>query len=355
MLAMTTTSYTGRLLSRSNRTLFLINIGLLVVLALFGLVKQRELRDAFTGPFTADPQLLLATTDPGKLDHIFVTVTGARAELTGLQLTEGNDQSVTARYVALDLGGRPLLVQVPVGKIDSAVPAPTQFTGYLTGLPDELRPYIADANSSVNQTGFGQPLPYLLVANPSEFRNTPFFLLACSLLIAAIAAWNLLRGLLRVIDPARHPFLRSLRPYGAPREVASWIDADVASGEVQNFGKAALVTRNWLLKPTTFAASAVPLAELVWIHQKVTQRRGSKTYALQAWSRQDTLLEIPGKEVEVARLLDVLTSRLPWVFAGYNEEFARNWQTNRPAILEALAARQAQAGQTNTPVRSGPA
>src|SRR5205823_5821132 len=147
----------------------------------------------------------------------------------------------------LELGDKLLMVKhKPGARPDRSV------TGTVVTTPPDVRGQIVQqAERELNQPGVF--LPVMLDA--TGFRGAGYAMLGIGLPVGLLAVWNLTRAAGRAGDPEKHPAARRLMKYGLPGEVAEQIDAEAnAADECRQVGKA-LLTKSWLLVPTTYGVT----------------------------------------------------------------------------------------------------
>src|SRR5262245_9020972 len=154
---------------RSNRNqLILCAVGALLLVGLAAF-NTRYFYNFFFGPFPADRQALLATTDAGALRQYFVKLSGDRAlDSIGQEVSRSRSgsENVTATYMVISLDDRLLLVKA---QDDAKI---TDYTGYLEPMPSDVSTEILgdiERDAPDVRDAF---LPYLL--NTDSFRGTGY-------------------------------------------------------------------------------------------------------------------------------------------------------------------------------------
>jgi hypothetical protein len=326
---------------RSNRNqLILCAVGALLLVGLAAL-NIRYFYNFFFGPFPADRQALLATTDAGALRQYFVKISGDQVLDTGAQEVSRNTRSgserVTASFMALLLDDRFLIVKAQDDK------ETTDFTGYLEAVPSDVQTeIIADIEREVPDVR-GAFLPYML--NTDSFRGTGYVALGLGIPLFGLCLWGLARAIRRTNDPSTHPILRALGRFGPPDYVAGQIDAEMLAANSKVGG--VHLTPNWLIHAAPASLSATRIDDVVWAYKQVTQHRTNgiptgKTYAAQIWDRHGVCITVTGKEPVVTQALEAVAQRVPWVLAGYSPELEKTWKQNRAAVVDAVEQRRRQ-------------
>ncbi len=326
---------------RSNRNqLILCAVGALLLVGLAAL-NTRYFYNFFFGPFPADRQALLATTDAGALRQYFVKISGDQVLDTGAQEVSRNTKTgsehVTASFMALLLDDRFLIVKA---QDDTKT---TDFTGYLEPVSSDVSTeIIADIEREVPDVR-GTFLPYML--NTDSFRGTGYVALALGIPLFGLCLWGLARAIRRINDPSTHPILRSLSRFGPPDYVASQIDAEMLAANPKAGG--VQLTANWLVHATPASLKATRIDDVVWAYKQVTQHRTNgiptgKTYTAQIWDRHGVCITVTGKELVVDQAIEAIAQRVPWVLAGYSPELEKTWKQNRAAVVDAVEQRRRQ-------------
>jgi hypothetical protein len=326
---------------RSNRNqLILCAVGALLLVGLAAL-NTRYFYNFFFGPFPANRQALLATTDAGALRQYFVKISGDQVLDTGAQEVSRNTKTgserVTASFMAVLLDDRFLIVKA---QDDTKT---TDFTGYLEPMPSDVSTeIIADIEREVPEVR-GAFLPYML--NTDSFRGTGYVALAIGIPLFGLCLWGLARAIRRTNDPSTHPILRALSRFGPPDYVASQIDAEMLAANPKAGG--VQLTSNWLVHAAPASLSATRIDDVVWAYKQVTQHRTNgiptgKTYAAQIWDRHGVCITVTGKEPVVNQTLEAIGQRVPWVLTGYSPELEKTWKQNRAAVVDAVEQRRRQ-------------
>lgn len=329
--------YIAQQMRRANRnSLLFAGITFLLVAAATA-AGWRYLYNCVRGPFSTDPFQLLTVNDPDTLQQYFITIPAGQPLDTGVG--EEKDDALQAKFLAVVVGHRFLLVKAPTGTPGK------EFTGYLTTIPDDVRNKVVAPTEATQAELHGAFLPIMLNASDS-FREELYgaTVLGGGLLLIAFLV---LRSNYSS-DPANHPIMRRLAKLGPAPELAASIDQEMHTGQALNFGPSALLTPSWLLSPSTFSLKAVRLQDLVWFYKKVTQHRVNfiptgKTYAVMLWDRNKTtyLIEMGRKEETGNALLQELVRRAPWALAGYSPDLNNLWQKDFRSVVAAVDERRA--------------
>jgi hypothetical protein len=132
-------------------------------------------------------------------------------------------------------------------------------------------------------------------------------------------------------------WLKTLAPYGDPRDVLRRIDAEIMTGrEVRWFGVSqfwalygapafVVLTAGWLLRVGPARITAVPLDDILWVFlrrcQSVPKEQKHHTLGLRVYCRDDCWQFIPlDGPAELDAVLDELLRRRPGIAVGYRDE-----------------------------------
>ena len=345
-------AYTGTLsgfmaeqIRRSDRTLLMANLGLCVAVLAALLLSGTYYYNFCFGPFPITEQTLTSLRSADQVSKRFVVIHIDNAvdyTVEEVETRSNGRELVLATYYSVIFGEKLLLVKArPDGN-------PSEVGGYLENLSDYhkgqrevLAKFVAQDPGSR-----GAYLPVMLDA--VDVRTPGWIGLAIGLPLFILGGWNIKRALTRRSNPSAHPILRSLEQYGSPLEIAAAIDREM-NGEVARPTKSVFFSSSWLLNPRFFTLNAKPLAELVWAYKKVTKHSVNliptgKTYIIVVFDRRGKSLEMSANrsEQKAHRILETLTSRAPWILAGYTEDLARAWKTDAAGVISAVDQRRAQ-------------
>lgn len=285
------------------------------------------------GPFPFDRRLADA---PGAREFAHAEgpalPTGVVQETT-FRLLRGlaETKSVSARYLAMLVGDRILVVKVPPEF------AGTVVEGRLVPLPDVVRqsfgpdvtphPWMVDAHIGY-RWDFNL---FVLVAAP---------LLPLAMMLLGFAAW-------RATSPQKHPAIARLATSGSPLQVVEWIESEMARG-----GQAARAGPLWI-SPSWIVALAPSLQihsvpDLIGVGHQVTTKKGDTKHSLRFWTRDKLFsddLAVPEGDARLA--MQGVRSRFPGLAVDDAPGFDRRWQSDRKVVeseVDARLGRSAKAG-----------
>jgi hypothetical protein len=295
----------------------------------------------FAGPASTPVQDVVNARSADALTRYFVTLQGDRVVPTGFthvtkQVSKYTRREVSrstdAVYLAMLLGGRILLV-----KADRETEE-TKLTGYLTNFDDNVdRQVVQRLRQQAPPERAADIMPMMLDA--TGFRTRGTIGLVVIGLFGLIGALNLRAFFARRRDRTRHPIWRRLAVLGDAPQIAGQIDAEMEQG-ANDLGAGLKLTQAFLLKPSAFGLTIMPLEHLVWVYKKVTKHKKAfitvnKTYDAVIIDRTREKLEVTMKEAAVDRLIAALEERVPWVIIGWSAELETAW-SKQPAAVVAL-------------------
>jgi hypothetical protein len=325
-------TFIARQISRTNKNVFLVNLLLILGVCGYGAAKWRYLINFMSVATSMSADQLASVKDPKFLNKYFISVRGQESFESGLQFVEQevneSTQAVTSRtvkadYVVLFMDGRFLIVKASPGAATQK-----QFEGALVTLPTDVRSRIVseikDRPDLVQAV-----LPVMLDA--TGFRYEGYWTLAICIPILLFGGWNLRRVHLRRKSPGTHPILRNLSGYGAIPQLALDIDTDLR-GPTEKLGDAT-VTTSWILSPRLFELRLCRITDVVWAYQKVTKHSVNliptgKTYAAIVFGRDGVPMEISGGQEKIEKLLQILSSRVPWAVIGFTNDLDKAIRAN---------------------------
>lgn len=342
--------FIGKQIRRSNRNLFLANLGLLIVPLTIGFTNPRYWYNFALGPFPSDRQTLLSVQDPDKLDKYFINIEGDKSLKTGFQeITKRvskrtgsvKSETVSAEYLALVIDKKLLIV-----KAKTANASNTKFTGELVNIPENVQSNLISKAEAENPRLKGVFMPFILEEN--DFRFAGYLGLAVGLPCLFLAIWNLHKVFKRRANPELHPIAKTLSKFGdSTATIAVSIDSEVQSESNKYSLGLVTLTPSWLFRQTRYGLEILKLEQIAWIYSKVTQHRTNgipthKSYTAILLDRQGKSLEIPGKEQEINQLIQEIMQRVPWVIMGFSDELQQLWNTDRSRMFEFIDERRQQ-------------
>ncbi len=337
---------------RANRNLLWTNVALVVALMGLALVCGRYLCNFLLGPFPMDRnKLLTLSRDNVPFDYYLTVDYGDQKPLevekevtrkVNKRTGAVESEVVSAQFVAVVVSDKWLIIKLP----PFASPK-SPVTGSLTDMPSYLRDEIAKAPLGRDGIPVEDKFVPVMLDAQSNFRVAGFFGLGIGLPLYAFGVWNIVRALRRGQRLERHPIAASLKSFGEPVEVAEHIHREACdpSGSVQ-FGKLQL-TSSWLLRPSTYGLKVVHTTDVLWIYKKVTKHSYNgiptgTTHAAVICTRHGESLEVPAGGPSTENILEEVYRRAPWVIAGFSDELAAAYKSDRQGMAHAVDDRRRQ-------------
>jgi hypothetical protein len=311
---------------RDARGFVTASLVLVILLAAVLGVNWKYTYNWFAGPFPLDASVAEA---PGAREWVQAqgaTASSGVVQTLSLKLFRGlvrTPGAVTAEYRVMDVGGRPLLVQVPNDFSGTTV------EGRLEPLSDEVR----------EKAELGDVYPWLLVATSYRTSANLFVLIAgpllpLSLLMLGYAVWA--AGRLE-----RHAAFAALKHLGAAPDVAFRIEREmIAAGRSARVGPWTM-TGSWVVS-TEPTLHLYPVQDLVGVaHEKTTSKSGER-HAVRVWARNRPISDaVSMEETDARTVLAGVASRWPWAVVDDAAAFEKRWRSEREACERAAdAARQ---------------
>lgn len=177
------------------------------------------------------------------------------------------------------------------------------------------------------------------------------FLVLCSGMASALAAWYLAAAVRWSANPARHPSMRALAVHGAPREMAAELSHEMRPGSGTRMIGATLFTANWLIQAATLRITAIPFRDLVWIYETTGLRMIhfipiGETHNVVVHGASGARISIGGGsdlgEGGSANAQRELLSRAPWALRGRSLStiLSMKWRNRAGTVATVLAKRE---------------
>lgn len=300
--------------------------------------QARYLSSFFAGPQPLDRAALVAANAASELPHAWVTLTVDDLHETGMQeiavrKKRGVERSrrVSAEYYVAQVDERLLLVKVRNGE---------KPTHTLTGTMAPIeRKMLSDPGFDEARAMF---LPLML--DTRDYRSSGYVGLGLAALAMGLAVFFGVVAWRRVKDPERHPALRRMAAWDALPDAARALGQDIASREAITLGGYVFTPRH-LYRNGLFKLTLENLDDLVWAYPQQTRNKvlyvipAGSSYALELkWA--DRALTIPGKQPAIMAILMRLANHQPWVFNGYDEEWAQYFARQKPRAVTAVRQRR---------------
>jgi hypothetical protein len=166
-------------------------------------------------------------------------------------------------------------------------------------------------------------------------------LVICGVIILNI--WNIIKVWKRSKDITSHHINICLARLGSPQKISSIINEEVKKPKV--LLNSIIITESWLIRPTFYGLELSLLAELAWIHTKVTSNYTNgvytgKSYSVIIYKRDGKSFEMACDESISSLLMARVAENAPWVVGGFSEEIQRLWNTDRNAFIAYIDQRK---------------
>ena len=341
-------------LKKRSRAVQVASVVALAAIAAAVVLNWRYLYNFALGPEPISAESLKTINSPDSLTRYYVSVEPDKVFKTGIQAVEQTfdeysnnveKEEVISDYFAISFDQKLLLVEAPAGRI------PQRFTGALVELSPDAKGQVVAKIMMKNPETKGAFLPVMLDA--TDFRQPGYIGFAIGGILLVLACWGLYQTRIWRANAERHPFMKQLARYGAPSELATKIDAEVAAGTgIVPMGSVTL-TPSFLLISNPWGAKALPLKDVVWAYKRVVKRSVNfvpvgKTYSAVLHDRLGKRIELRrfGGEQRTDHALISLRQQAPWVLVGYSQNLANAWRSERQQMVAAVDDRRRQVEST---------
>jgi hypothetical protein len=324
----------GREIRRTTRNMLIVNAILLLLVFVAAFKEMGQLQDVILGPRKITMKSLEALT-PDKDKGRRVEVTVDQAEKTGIRhvIVDGSKRTPDAEYLMTHLGGKNLIIQVPLEKTDlktfagKPVPVPPKLLSALLGDAPEVPRF--GKKTSTEETSAAPKssvMPWMLDATKTS--RPGYMWIAVLTLLGLFCLWNLMRAILRLANPASHPIAKTFAAQGPLEMVVPKVDAEM--GQPLQL-KSLLVSPSWILTRKMFSATFSPSSDLIWHHGKVTKHYTNgiptgTTYALMLHLRNGESIEVALNKAKLDEAGELMGRTAPWAFRGHDDEVERFWR-----------------------------
>jgi len=340
-------------IARTNRNLLVTNIVLLLFVTWLTVSSLRYFNNMLFGPFPITKEELAAITDPSKLQHYYVTVTGDETLDTGFEDIETTVNRKTEQvekikikgtFLGLVVGDRILLVKSPVHT------KATSFVGELAYIPDDVDTTII-GSAERNMPGFrSRVIPALLKVE--DFTTFGYVGLGILILLACLGAFNMVRYFARNTNTDSHPLWKTLSQYGTSNTIAQQINAEYNEPETVELGTA-ILTRSWVLAKWMYECRPVQLKDVVWFYKHKISRwfwfiplPPSYAVHMHDANKKKVVFEMPSDK-KCDELLLAIAQRTPCAYAGYSDDLVKHWAKKPEEMIQAV--RDAQSKPASKP------
>jgi hypothetical protein len=290
-------------------------IFLALCLAVLG-INWRYVYNFVTGPHEFTPSV---SASPGAKEFVRATgrivPTGIVQETT-LRLLRGlaETKSVTAQYLAMQVGDKILLVKVDPSFAGQTVegrlvPLPESVHGSLPkGTP--VHPWMIEAT-----TGYRWDFNlFVMIAAP---------LAVLSMILLIATAWS-------ATNVNRHSAFKRLKSKGDAAQIAMKVEDELISARTDAKAGPFYITKSWMvaLKPVLLI---YPMTDLMGVgHKEKTTKSGTR-HSLIVWQRGVNLNDIVScnDEADSTAVITRLAEKCPWVLVSDPDSFDKRWRQQR--------------------------
>ena len=331
--------FIGNQIRRCNRNLLITNVVLLAACVGIGALNFNYLSNWFRGTAPTDPAAIAQLRTADDLKRNFVSFDVPEVFESGVQEVETENGketgTVLSDFVVVHVGSRALLVKTSPSQASSK-----HMEGELVEMPADVSSHMRQGLTAEESAML---LPFML--DTKDYRDNGWWLLCLGVPTILLCAWNLSKWAQRSSNPASSPVVKRLGGEQGVIKIGQQLDIEMMGG-TEKFG-AAVVSPSYLHAPYLYDSKIIPLADLVWIHKKITQRRvnfvpAGKTYEALLYTRNGQACNITGNEAQVNSLLEKLARQYPWIIAGWTAELEATWKKNAASIVAAVDQRRAQ-------------
>jgi hypothetical protein len=319
---------------RTNRNFLAWNLVALAVLLALCWISSTYYYYFLYGPLPADDNTLLALARDSEhrilIDYLEVKdhplVTAGWTEVS-----TNNDVAYSRiPFFMTRVGDKWMLV------MSKRADAGRDLVGTVYRVPKDVQAQVIPALERRNPQLRGQFL-LVLFNGEAAFKVGGYVGLALFGPLALLVLFNVVRGLMRAVllDLARHPVVRRLKPFGDPMAVAAEIDCEVSGQFVRAIG-AATVTGSWVLWPMWFRLMVIRIDEVVWAYHQNTGGR----HTAMLFMRDGKIRSIWLKNDTAGELLKVVAQRVPWAFMGFDVQRWKAWRKGSQEVIAAADERR---------------
>jgi hypothetical protein len=343
--------YCGQVIRRVNRNTLIAIVLIAAAGGLFLSSQRNYLVQFFRGPGNADAASIVQHPKEDQFVRIHVD----HAYNSGLQheKTENGVTTIDSQYFVTAAAGKLLLLRIPNGGHPDEM-TDFSFEGRVRPLSSDLSQHLVNHNSA-NVMSIAT---YYI--DGQDFRDFGIGVLVFGIPILIFWLWLLWRYLRGAGDPTQHLFARRIAKYGQLEMSVHEIDAEMMAAHSSyslRVNKVEL-TQNWLLTETPFAADAIRLNHLTWVHPFLLKRKMyavitvSKYYFLDAYDDMGKKIHIKLTKDKVDAAIRDLAAKCPHVLFGFDPSLQKLWKRSRkdPApFLQEVRARVERARRLPSP------
>lgn len=175
------------------------------------------------------------------------------------------------------------------------------------------------------------------------------------LLVGLGGAWIFTRFLPRLVNVEETPEIKALASRGVPVALASQIEEEIQTNSrtltINRVGTVT-ITPSWFVRKRFLGLDLVPLSDIVWAFERVTQHYN---WFIPAGKSRDVIVRMATTEIsftclkgQANEILVEIGRRAPHVLVGWHPDIDALWQNDKPALI-----RRAHPGPDRTPRHDG--
>ncbi|HEV8400944.1 MAG TPA: DUF6709 family protein [Gemmatimonadales bacterium] len=304
--------------------------------------NQRYIENFLNGPYTLGAAELDAIDDVATTPRYFARVTGSRVIDTGLReysvRSSGGvetGRSEAGAYYALVVGEK-FLIFKSRGNATSNV-----AQGRLVPWTSELESEMFDSKEMKEL----RPRFYPFYVQNGSFRVFGYWMIVGAIVFVALLAWKGRPAWRHWRDPAAHPLVARMAPWGDPLGVAVLAEREAENPRFKAGGWA--LGDTYLVQSTTFTFDVLRVRDLLWAYKKITKH--SVNFIPTGRSYEAILTcyggraVVKAKEKVVDAILTFAHQRAPWAVIGYSDELAGLFNKQQAEFVAAVEQRRAEA------------
>jgi hypothetical protein len=314
----------------------------------FAGANTRYITNFMNGPYAMSGEDLREVIAPEFSPRYYVRISGTKTVDTGLQEFRvekkgGREvsRSVSANYIALEVGERFLLVKTR--SVGSKV-----FEG-------ELAPFIKGIETNFFQMPDVKKYrdnfyPYYL--DTGSFKSPGYVLGSIGIVVFMILLWYAIPAWRYLRNPQTHPVAKRVASWGDPIRIPMEIENEYSTKVFLRLGDYTLTDR-YIIGKTFFNFDVLRISDLLWAYKSITKR---SVNFIPTGKDYDAILvcyggsaAIRGAEPMVNSVLDHVAGKTPWAIFGYSDEIQKLFKKNQMefcAIVEARRRSAAEGGKT---------
>jgi len=186
----------------------------------------------------------------------------------------------------------------------------------------------------INSEYYFQAIDYILIFKEYTFQSV------LGIFIMIICSYNILKVIRRISNPGLHPIYISINEKfgGSVEEIVSDINNEIIN--CSTIGST-IITNSWVLHPFMFRLDIFNIhSEVVWIyHHHEIQHFNYipfKTNYVKIYTRHKDFYLISSNFEKAENIIQEISYRAPWLFAGYKPEIENLWASNPTKLIETV-------------------